>query len=48
MPTDADFMFSQLQVPFPINPYPTVMTPVSYINASHYLASEEGNLLLDG
>ena len=48
MPTDADFMFSQLQVLFPINPYPTVMTPVSYINASHYLSSEEGNILLDG
>ena len=48
MPTDADFMFSQLQVPFPINPYPTVMTPVTYINASHYLSSEEGNILLDG
>ena len=47
MPTDADFMYSQLQVPFAINPYPIVTGP-AYMNASQTLISESGDILLDG
>ena len=47
MPTDADFMYSQLQVPFAINPFP-IVTGHAYINASQTLISEWGNILLDG
>ena len=47
MPTDADFMYSQLQVPFAINPFPLVTGP-AYMNASQTLKSESGDILLDG
>ena len=47
MPTDADFMYSQLQVPFAINPYPIVTGP-AYMSASCALMSESGDILLDG
>ena len=48
MPTDADFMYSQLQVPFAINPFPLVTGPAYYMSASQTLISESGNILLDG